>query len=211
MGALRSRVGRTLLARSAVALLGLGGLALLTWLMAPPSHEVATLAASAPRPRPAIGALADGNHRAEGSSLEEETPFDGHDLSRLATEIRYSSIFELGEGDRVSVVVGGRGTAHLALVQDVEGTLEAPEVREAYVTAPGTTSFSPLPSGRWRIRLAAAPGTAEVRAVVSTGGVSWGRVFLFAAILLLPFAWPYRRKPVQTWRRLTAPDLTPQA
>ena len=168
--------------RALVAALSVGGLFALTWWTSPPLREVASLEASAPR------------------ILPEDAPEGGRDQG--ASQVRYSEPITITQPTRVTVRVEGTGSAHVSLIDEQAGG--PPRIREAMVEAPGIVRFASVEPGEWSMRLNALVGSRDLRAVALLGGPSWALFSVFAAILLLPLLWPYRKRPVETWRRLTA-------
>ena len=129
---------------------------------------------------------------------ERPEPGEVPEESGLAQSVRYSEEVEIPQQTRVTVDVAGRGEVHVALVA------RSGPVREAWVTAPGQVRFAEITPGHWALRVLAGPGAGTVRARARRGGASQPLFLLAAALLLLPLAWPHRRRPVEAWRRLTS-------
>lgn len=167
-------------ARFGVPLVALGVLIGITKLTTPAERTVAQVSVEAPVPPP---------------------PGEFPDDDLLARSVRYSEPFVVEQATRVRVRLSGHGSAHIALVSE-----EDAYVREAVGDAPGEVRFAALEPGEWVMRLRALPSGRDLEAEVRVGGQSWTLLAFAASFLFLPFAWPYRRAPVETWRRFMSTE-----
>lgn len=166
--------------RFGVPLVALGVLFGITYLTTPPEERVAHVSAESPTPPP---------------------PGEFPDDDLLARSVRYSDSFVVEQATRVRVQLSGRGSVHVALVSEDDAF-----VREAVGEAPGEIRFAALEPGEWVMRLRALPGGRNLEAEARIGGQSWTLLGFAAGLLFLPFAWPYRRAPVETWRRFMSAE-----
>ncbi|MFT5354951.1 MAG: hypothetical protein ACI9KE_002164 [Polyangiales bacterium] len=167
-------------ARFGVPLVALGVLFAVTKLTTPAEERVAHVSAESPTPPP---------------------PGEFPDDDLLARSVRYSDPFTVNQTTRVRVQLAGRGSVHVAFVSEDDAY-----VREAMGEAPGEIRFAALEPGEWVMRLRALPGGQDLEAEAHTGGQSWTLLAFAAGLLFLPFAWPYRRAPVDTWRRFMSAE-----